>query len=205
MFLRLGSSWESSRALTLVFPERIFGLNQGFAFQSEENDYYPVIGEWKAGYISGVMYSRSYGRVGTFELVKGRKPQIPAGTEFIPNPLGDYRGPYDGPGRLKNIWALSIDVPNQGSGPSNGGIPLLGRYSGPGRMTMFDASAFDANSGNLAFLISNGAGDRIITGEPTPTGELKLLWPVAPALGSPMNYYRHYSYRTAIKEGGKKK
>ena len=201
MFLRLGDSWDASPALTLVFPQRIFGLNQGFAFQSERNDYYAVIGDWKAGYVSGVMYSRSYGRVGTFELQKGKKPAIPAGVKFIPNPLGDYRGPYDGPRDLKNIWSLSVDVPNQGSGSGSGGIPLLGRYSGPGRMTMFDASVFDSNTGNIAFLISNGAGDRLITGQPTSSGELKLLWPVAPALGAPMVYYQHYSYAPATKKG----
>lgn len=200
MRLRLGGSWDDSTALTLVFSQRVFGLNQGFSFQSDDNDYFAVIGDWRRGYVSGVIYSHAYGRVGTFELQKNERPRVSSQMNTLPNPMGNFRGPHNGPPPLKNVWRIAIDIPNQGSGTGKGAVPLLGRYSGPGSMTMFDASSLDLNTDTLSFLISKPAGDRLITGAPGANGGLTLLWPVAPALGAPMRFYESYTYVPVQKE-----
>jgi hypothetical protein len=199
MKLLLGYSWDNSRGLTLVYPQRIFGLNQGFAFKSTVDDLFAVISDWRSGYVSGVMYSKAYGRMGTFEMQKGTRPAIAPDMPLVLNPMGDFRGPRDAPSTLKNKFNVGIDIPNQSSGPTRGVVPLLGRYSGPGTMTMFDGSSFDLNTGALSFLITKPAGDRLVTGRMTAGRELKLLWPVAPALGAPMGLYNNYTYLPAEK------
>jgi hypothetical protein len=194
MLLRLGTTDDATPALSLVFPQRVFWMNQGFAFKSDDADYFAVINQWKMGYLSGVLYSHSYGRVGTFELRKGDRPANPRGMALVTDPTGYFRGPVDAPDPFKNLWALSIDIPNQTPGPEQTGVPLLGRYSGPGQMTMFDASSFDLNSGAFAFLLKKDNGDRLVTGEMIPGGKMRLVWPVGPALGAPMGGYGAYTY-----------
>jgi len=194
MQLRLGSSWNDGPGLTLVFPERIFGQTQGFAFQSGDDDFFAVIGDWRAGYLSGVLYSRSYGRVGTFELQKGKRPPLIAGMKLLDSPRGDYRGPVDAPPKLKNVYSVSVEVPNQVSGAKKGEVPLLGSFRGPGAMTMFDASSLDLNTGALSFMILKNPGDRIVAGQMNGD-QMHLLWPVAPALGAPMGGYQNFTYQ----------
>lgn len=192
--LRLGSSWNSNPALSLVYPQRVFWLNKGFAIQATGGDYFAVIGDWRKGYISGVLYSRSFGRVGTFEMQKGTPPVIPANMTFLPDPTGAYRGPENAPEFLASPWGISLEIPNQVLAPEQTGVPLLGRFSRPGLMNMFDASSLDLNTGALSFLIKKAAGDRLVTGEITPDGKLKLIWPVGPALGAPMVGYSAFTY-----------
>jgi hypothetical protein len=194
ILLRLGSSWESTPALSLVFPQRVFWLSRGFAFQDAGDDYYAVVGDWKVGYVSGVLYSRTFGRVGTFELQKGVHPATPTGMTLLQDPTGYFRGGADAPEQLKNLWALSVEVPNQVPAPEQTGVPLLGSYSGPGTMTLFDASSLDLNTGFLSFSIGNPKGNRLVTGELIPGGNLRLTWPVGPALGAPMSGYGAYKF-----------
>jgi hypothetical protein len=194
VLLRLGSSWDSLPALSAAYPQRIFFMNPGFALESDENDYFIVINNWRMGYISGVLYSRSFGRVGTFEILKGERPMVPPEMSVIPNPAGEYRGPTDSPQNLKNIWSLSIEVPNQIPSLGQSGIPLLARFGGPGIMNTFDAALVDLNSGAMSLLIKNGKGDRLVTGEVLPNNSLRLLWPTGPALGAPMAHYQPFIY-----------
>jgi hypothetical protein len=194
MLLRLGPTDDATPALSLVFPQRVFWLNQGFAFKADGADFFAVIDQWKLGYLSGVLYSHSYGRVGTFELRKGDRPANPRGMALVTDPTGTFRGPIDAPDPFKNLWAISIEIPNQTPGPDQTGVPLLGRYNGPGQMTMFDASSFDLNSGSFAFLLKKDNGDRLVTGEMIQGGKMRLVWPVGPALGAPMGGYGAYIY-----------
>jgi hypothetical protein len=198
--LRQGSSWESPTALSLVFPQRVFWLSTGFAFQSDTHDVFVVIEEWKVGYVSGVLYSRSYGRVGTFELQKGTRPSAPRGMALLSDPTGYYVGPKDAPEPLKDLWAISIEIPNLVPGPDQTGVPLLGRYNGPGQMTMFDASSYDLNTGTMGFLLKKPYGDRLVTGEMIPGGKLRLIWPVGPALGAPMGGYGAYTFEPKARQ-----
>lgn len=194
ILLRLGASWDDNAALTLIFPQRIFDQTQGFSFQAADNDYFAVIGRWRKGYVSGVMYSRAYGRIGSFELQKKARPAPSTGMELLFNPKGDFKGPSDASPARKNKMDVSIEIPNQVSGPAKAGIPLLGRYSGPGQMTMFDASSLDLNTGALSFLIVKAAGDRLITGSMPSATQLKLIWPPGPALGAPMDEYKPLTF-----------
>ncbi len=192
MNLRLGSSWDSSSAVSFLYPQRVFWMNSGFSFQGEEQDLFVVIGNWRVGYLSGVLYSRSFGRVGTFEMIKDSRPTLPPGMPLTQDPEGDFLGPSDSLPSLRNSRKLSVEVRGQTTGP---GLPLVARYGGPGIQKMFDLASFDFNSGQLSFLIKNEKGDRLITGQSVSTGALKLLWPVGPSLAAPMANYRPLTYQ----------
>ncbi len=201
ILLRLGAGIDSSPALSLSFSQRVFWLSPGFALKSESSDYSAVIEEWKMGYVSGVMYSRSYGRIGTFEMIKGSRPKIPSSLVLMPDLTGDYQGPKDAPHPMKkDVWSISIEIPNQNPAPDQTGVPLLGHYVGPGVVSNFDASSFDLNTGALSFLIKKSAGDRIVRGEVNLNKNLKLFWPVGPTLGAPMFPYGAYSYAPKSKK-----
>ncbi len=194
ILLRLGSSWSSTPALSIAYPQRVFWLNTGFAFQSVGGDYFAVIGTWQKAYLNGVLYSRSFGRVGTFEMQKGTPPEIPVNMALLPDPSGNYRGPNDGPYFLKNLRSILVDIPNDTQGADQMGVPLVARYSGPGQMTTFDSSSLDLNTGSLSFLFKKPGGDSLVTGAIGPNGNLKLLWPVGPVLGAPMSGYGAFTY-----------
>lgn len=194
ILLRAGSSWDSTPLLSMVYPQRVFWLTDGFAFEADGVDYYAVIGQWRKGYVAGVFYSRSFGRVGTFELQKGSRPALPDGMNLISDPTGYYNGPKDAPDPYKNSWSISIEIPNLVPGPGQTGVPLMGRYNGPGTMTMFAASSLDLNTGSLGFLVQKPYGDRLVTGEMISGGRLRLTWPNGPALGAPMSGYGAFTY-----------
>jgi hypothetical protein len=59
---------------------------------------------------------------------------------------------------------------------------------------LFDAATLDLNTGALGFLAKKEAGDRLITGQVISDRQIKLLWPVGPALGAPMGNYQAYTY-----------
>ncbi|MGZ3701939.1 MAG: hypothetical protein ACXVB9_08890 [Bdellovibrionota bacterium] len=201
ILLRAGSSWDSTPLLSLAYPQRVFFLSDGFAFEANDSvDYYAVIGQWRAGYIAGVLYSRSFGRVGTFELGKGPRPVIPAGMNMLSDPSGIFRGPKDAPEPWKDHWSISIEIPNLAPEPDQTGVPLRGGYNGPGQMSLFEASSLDLNTGELGFLIKQDKGSRLVTGELIPGGKLKLTWPVGPALGAPMSGYGTYTYEPKARQ-----
>lgn len=192
--LRLGSSWAEPPALSLFYPQRVFWMNAGFAFQTDDGDFIAVINEWRSGYVSGVFYSRSFGRVGTFEMQKGSAPPAPREMTLALSPVGDFHGPINSPERIKNAWELSIQIPNQVPGPEQTGIPLIGRFGGHGVANMFEAASLDLNTGSMSLVIRNAYSDRLVTGEVLADGKLSLLWPVGSVMGAPMADYQEFTY-----------
>lgn len=190
--LRLGTSWESAPAVSIGYPQRVFWLNSGFALQSDTNEYLVVIGMWRTGYIRGVVYSKVYGRVGIFEMIKGEKPQLPRNLNFIASPTGSYIGPKEKVNVPKDSRTISIEIPTRVE-TGGAGVPLSARYSSPGHMTNFDFAMMDLNTGRVAFLIKEADTERLLTGQPE-NGNLKVLWPVGGVLGAPMEFYQPYTY-----------
>lgn len=193
LLLRLGSSWKSDPVASVVYPQRVFWMNEGFALQGM-GDYFAVIDTWQVGYVKGVLYSGSFGRIGTFEMQKNVPPDVPSDMKLLPSLRTDYIGPIDAPKPIANAWQFSLETPNQILGPDQSGVPLLGQFSGPGVTGVFEGSSLDLNTGSLSMLIKDTEGDRLITGSIQSDGYLKLLWPVGPALGAPMKGYRSYTY-----------
>gem|GEM_PF-5518693 len=191
--LRLGTSWESTPALSITYPQRVFFLNTGYAFQMPTNEYLVVISQWRTGYVRGVLYSKVYGRVGTFEMIKGQKPQLPQSVNLITSPAGSYIGPKEKINVPNDSRTISIEIPTRVDAGGMAGVPLSARYSSPGHMTNFDFAMTDLNTGRVAFLIKEADSERLLTGQPE-NGNLKILWPTGPVLGAPMEFYQPYTY-----------
>jgi hypothetical protein len=203
--LLLGTSWDSPASQTTRFSRRVFYLNPGFALESPEADNFAVIGDWRAGYVSGVWYSRTYGRLGTFELRKGSMPGIPQKMAVFPLVAGEYQGPVDGPATLRNQTLVNIGAPGQMASEKEL-FQLQGNYRMPkaGSATAaFDAAVLDLNTGYLGILLRNPGGDRLVTGTPVGDGKLEILWPVGPGFGAPLSHYDSYLYATPPAGGGK--
>lgn len=196
----LGASWDNDAPFSTRFEQKVFYLSPGFALAASGNDDLLVIGDWRRGYLSGVWYSRSYGRVGTFELEKGVRPPIPGGMPLVWDLSGPFQGPLDGPAWAKDLWWLQLIVPGQIARPGQKDLKLLGQYrlrKAQSAVRPFDAAAYDLNSGTLSLLIRNREGDRIVSGIVTGRDELKLQWPVGPAMGAPMDAYLPLTYQRA--------
>lgn len=191
--LHLGGSWESAPAVSVGYPQRVFWLNTGFAFQMDSNEYFLVIRMWRTGYIRGVAYSKTYGRIGDFEMIKDVRPQLPRNLSFMADPSGSFVGPKEKINVPKNSRTIFIEVATRVDSGGLAGIPLLSRYASPGHMTNFDFSVLDPNTGRIAFLIKEADSERLLFGQPE-NGDLKVIWPTGPVLGAPMEFYQPYTY-----------
>jgi len=191
--LRLGSSWKSTPVLSISYPQRVFWLNTGFAFQMDANEYLLVIGMWRTGYIRGVVYSKSYGRVGIVELIKDEKPQLPRDLNFIASPAGAFLGPKEKINIPKNSRTIFIEIPTRVESGGIAGVPLSARFASPGRMTSFDFALTDLNTGRVGFLLKEADSERLLIGQPE-NENLKVLWPTGAVLGAPMEFYQPYTY-----------
>jgi hypothetical protein len=204
--LFLGSSWDTSSIISTRFAQRVFYLNPGFALSSNDSDNIAVIGDWRLGYLSGVWYSRTYGRIGTFELQKGVIPSVPSQMHLVANSSGEFKGPIDGPSSLRNRWWIQLNAFGQVTRPRQSTMSLLGQYrlqDGRGVITSFDAGSLDLNSGQLNFLIRNNSGDRLVTGNFITEQTLGLLWPVGPGFAAPMSNHSSFTYLKIAGSGGK--
>lgn len=194
----LGSSWRSDSAFSTRFAQRVFYLNPGFALTAPGNNDLLVITSWMQGYLSGVWYSRSYGRVGTFELRKGARPPVPRGMPLVRDFSGEFEGPLDGPVWAHNLWWLEFTVPGQIAQPGQSVQRVIGQYRLRGEQSpvrSFDQASFDFNSGALRFLIRDPKGDRIVSGRAETDDPIELQWPVGPGMGAPLEAYRLLKYQ----------
>ncbi len=191
--LRLGKSWADAPAISIAYPQRVFWLNKGFAFQVGANEYILVIETWRVGYIRGVVYSKHYGRVGVVELIKGEKPQLPRDLDLISNVAGAYLGPNEKTNVPPYTRNISIDLLNRVESEGTFGVPLSARYASPGHMTNFESAILDLNTDRLSFLIKEEDSERLLTAQPAKNN-LQILWPVGSVLGAPMEFYKSFTY-----------
>ena len=196
--MAFGSSWTQSAPYSIRFSQRVFYLNPGFALQGPSSDDFLVIQDWRRGYVRGVWYSRSYGRVGTFELQKGSKPVADPKMQFVGEIDGQYLGPKDGPMIMRNQWWFQLRAPGQVVRSAQSGVSLLGQFRLAGNFTQsFSPSNFDLYTGTFNLLAHKQEGDRILSGRHLANGSLSILWPVGPAFESPMANYDFYTYERA--------
>jgi hypothetical protein len=160
---------------TQPFEPRSFYLAPGFTLESPSSDAFLQIVDWRVGYIRGVWLSHAFGRVGTFELVKGTDPQPPpAEVPWVASLLGAFSGEQ---------WWLKLLVPVQQprAEVSTAGFVGETELSGANLPRQGIAKgAYDFYSGSLAWLGSDG---RLITGRVKDADTLALWWGPAPIWG----------------------
>ncbi len=167
------------------FDKRSLYLVPGYTLNSEESDTFLQVTEWKKGFISGEWYSRAFGRVGTFEVVKGNGlPVIAPEARFVDSIAGHFRGPGEKDPTLKDYWDLRLVVPKQPRSPLRSYVVFQGNtqlfaggVSWPIRKIL--GGAYDFYTGAIAFMTDdNGAPEsKLVNGIVDGPSKMRLFWP----------------------------
>jgi hypothetical protein len=184
--LRFGSS-VSSDFWSHEFDRRPFFQGPGFTLHGDSSDAFLQITDWRKGTISGIWYSRAFGRVGRFQLVKSLVlPTISNQASFVPSIKGEFRGPKDRVGGVVDQWWFKTVVPVQTTSQSL--LEFQGEHQ------MFTGSiwwpkhplegAYDVYAGQVNFLAEKGSENpvRVLGRYQTPE-KINLFWPSAQTWG----------------------
>ncbi len=178
------------------FEPRSFYLAPGFTLESANSDAFLQIQEWDAGYVRGVWFSHQFGRVGTFELVKGSAlPEVSAVARFVPPAAGEFIGPRGASNWDENAWWFSLLMPIQQPRVDDATASLKGEYqltSGIIPRRAIEKGSYDFYTGALAWITSQG---NIITGTVKDERTLNLFWSGVPLWGILMDLdHNQYPY-----------
>lgn len=174
--LHFGGGNQPSREFwSQQFERRSFYLTPGFTLESPRSDAFMQISDWRTGQVRGVWYSRQFGRVGTFELVKGTDVQTPPpDAKFAPNITGAFKG---------RDWFVDLLLPLQVPRADVSTAQFQGEYGhldGIIPRRSVDSGAYDFYRGAVGFL---GSDDRLVSGAAASDGSLAFFWPGAPIWG----------------------
>jgi hypothetical protein len=195
-----GSSWAAPQ-VGQEFSRRTFYLRPGFTLEGPNADTFLVIDEWKKEFIRGVWYSKSFGRVGTFELLKGIKPELPKSFSVNPSLEGQYLGPTDRTPETNEIWWLQATVPPQIPPFEKSTVSLRGEFQLRGAISLsraFESGAYDIYTNNFNWVNEEEKSARLFTGTVSSQQELKIVWPGAPLFLVHMKNYGPYTYRRVV-------
>ncbi len=171
----------SSDMLANQFDRRASWLVLGYLLASEESDVSLQVLEWKRGFISGVWYSKDFGRVGTFEVVKeAQLPPLDRSAQTVPPLAGNFRGPKEADRNW--YWNLKTVIPKQPRG-ANSFLVFQGNYwlytNGFTLPLRPLRGAYDVYTGNVFWLADSGRGEdpQLVTGNISGVDQLNLFWP----------------------------
>jgi hypothetical protein len=166
------------------YEPRSFYIRPGFTIGSPNVDSFIVIEEWKTGYIRGVWYSKSFGRVGTVELIKGPMPTLPVQANLIQKWNGEYQRTINSDGDKFVQW-FKLIVPNIPAERTNSMIAFQGSYQvivGATIIESIEKGFFDPYTGELGWSFIKNEGLSMVTGHLAGDGSLLIYWPPAPHL-----------------------
>lgn len=167
---------------TQRFEPRSFYLRPGFMLAATNVDSMFSISSWKKGFISGVWMSKAFGRVGTFQLVKGDAPPLPASAKAVRSFAGEFQRYLDS----TQQWMRFL-LPTQPSSLKDQIIPFNGSYQAAVGITpvqRIEAGAFDPFTGRLGWRISYDEAITFGSGLLNDKGEALLFWPPYPIVGT---------------------
>jgi len=201
---------ESEQFFSQRYEPRSFYIRPGFALNAPGTDSFLMIEEWKMGYIRGILYSQSYGRVGTVELVKGPFPALSKEARVIPSWQGDFTRTVTAGGYSGRQW-FTIIGPNQPAERLTNTLEFTGSFQVLIKVTPIepiDRGSFDPYTGALGWAFSNRdrGGLSAVSGYLANDGRLMLFWPPTPnVVMTLMRDYEPQAYRNAQSLGLKRK
>lgn len=167
---------------TQRFDPRSFYLRPGFMLSGPDSDSFLNVTTWKTGFISGTWISKAYGRVGTFQLVKGEAAPLPANAKAVRSFAGEFKGFF---GSLEQ-WIRFL-FPTQPNRAKEQVIPFTGSYQsivGNTPVRLIEGGAFDPFTGRLGWFISNDDAVTFGSGLIDENGNAQLFWPPQPIVGT---------------------
>lgn len=169
---------------------RPFYLRPGFILHSEGTDAALQITDWRMGVISGTWYSKAFGRVGTFQLVKSSElPPLSADARFVPSIVGDFRGPRDRAAGTYDLWWLQTVVPVQPRDPGRSVVNFQGQYQMftdtiPWPRRRLQLGTYDVYAGQISFMTEADLDNpTFVFGTYNDRDSLKIFWPGAQKWG----------------------
>lgn len=173
-----------SPTLPFAYDRRLAYLVPGVMLDTQDSDVFLLIHEWRKGFVSGVWFSKSFGRVGTFEVTKGDTfPPLDPTAKRISDPSGTFRGPKEVNGEWD--WTLNTAIPKQPRTGDRSYLVLKGNYRSYAGDVLWPIrpiprAAYDLYTGAFFWLTDDGnkvEEPRIVRGYLEEGSELKLFWP----------------------------
>ncbi|MCX6124029.1 MAG: hypothetical protein NTV34_04670 [Proteobacteria bacterium] len=176
------------------FEPRSFYLSEGFTLESSNSDVFVQIKEWRQGYISGVLFSHSFGRIGIFEAIKGDQlPELSGNIAFVPSVVGGFKsGTFEPQGRP--TWSFDLMAAPQSLGKTVSTLGLSGNILLEGAVLAsqsITSGSYDFFAGYVAW--SAGTG-RFISGKVKDRSTLSLFWSGAARWGVLMDREHNYEF-----------
>lgn len=183
---------------TQQFERRSFYLKPGFVLESESSDVFLGAEEWKTGFIRGVWYSHAFGRVGTFELIKGAWPVTPDGVAFVQPVTGEFVGPRGSANpNIDGLWFFRSFLGVQPVGRAEATLAFQGQMNLRSNILPpipIEEGHYDTYSGAIGWTTRESSGSRMISGMIDDQGQVSLLWPGAAIFGVKLPEYAFHRY-----------
>lgn len=163
------------------FDPRSFYLRPGFMLSGAKADSIFQIASWKSGYISGIWLSKSFGKVGSFELLKDEMPSLPTSAMAMQTFAGDFIQDLNGIKR----W-VRFQFPTQADQNNSHTIPFTGSYQsilGNSPVRLIEEGAFDPFTGKFGWMIKQNNIETFGSGEIRENGDAYLFFPPSPQFG----------------------
>ncbi len=179
--------------VTQRFDHRSFYLRPGFMLSGADSDSFLNVISWKSGFISGTWISKAFGKVGTFQLVKGEASPLPARAMAVQSFAGEFTGKL---GEI-NQWIRFL-FPSQPNRMKKQIIPFTGSYQsivGNTPVRQIEGGAFDPFTGRLGWFITNDEAVSFGSGQINEKGEAMLFWPPHPIVGTVTRSFEYLKFQ----------
>lgn len=173
-----------------------FYITPGFSLNSETSDLFITINTWTKEYIFGVIFSKSYGRLGTVELMKDSAIKLPVTFKNFGTLTGEFLSNLPLPDQMRRWFQLL--TPIHPANRSSGLITIVGSYQHLEKQTKIEPivrGAFDPYSQKLGWRFEHDGGEAFVTGYLSNHGQLFLYWPPVPnSFGVTMGTLKYEPY-----------
>ncbi len=191
-------------SLSYGMSRRSAYFRPGYVLSDANGDAIVLIDEWKSEYISGTLFSKTYGRVGTIQLLKTlTAPPLPKQVNSLGHVVGNYIGPGTGGSGLPvDIWSFSLNAVSQkssylipfpkifGNGSFNSNLPNF-----PAQPIAIGDGFYDFFSNNFSFTRDYGREGLFYVNGNKQKDSLFLFWANAPRFGVFLSEYGLIEYR----------
>lgn len=181
--LGFGRQLTSAEYWAQQFNRRSLYLVPGYTLMSDESDTFLQVTEWKQGFISGIWFSRSFGRVGSFEVVKSAKlPDLSPSAKMVGGIAGRFLGPLGN--EDKDYMDLRVVVPKQPRFAEKSYLIFQGNYQlvaggVPWPIKKIARGSYDIYTGAVGWNAEAASGGEmtLVTGYSDGPIGLKVFWP----------------------------
>lgn len=177
----LGGAFNGN-AIVQQLSSRSFYLRPGFLLSGPSSDFIFQINTWRTGFISGVWHSKAFGKVGSFQLIKGVPAELPKAAKTVSNFDGEFIG------STKNTkQKIRFLFPRENASSSGNVLPLTGSYQsvvGNSPIRSIEGGTFDLITQRIGWWIKQDDSFAFGVGSFQTSDQLDVFWPSLPIFGT---------------------